>query len=149
MFWDATAFNKDIGSWNTSNVVNMYGMFLNAATFNQDIGNWNTSKVYSMANMFRNAYKFNQDLSAWDTCSISSDTSGMFAMFADESGINLHEFSLDNATALIQQWGRNVDTNIDSMFYGLPYANSTIGTPPNDVYIDGNGTPADNFFKDC
>ena len=141
MFWDATTFNKDIGSWNTSNVVNMYGMFVGASNFNKNIGNWNTSKVYSMGYMFYLATAFDQDLSAWDTCGITSDTSGMFAMFAD-SGL-----SLTNAEALIQQWGRSGDTDIDFMFFGLPYANSIIGTSPTVVITDG--TPADNFFKAC
>ena len=45
MFQGATAFNQDIGDWNT---VKMEHMFESAANFNQDIGDWNTSKVNNM-----------------------------------------------------------------------------------------------------
>jgi surface protein len=65
MFNNATTFNSDISSWDTSNVITMNGMFINAEEFNQPLDSWNVSSVLNMNNMFKNATLFNQDISGW------------------------------------------------------------------------------------
>ncbi|WP_241209918.1 BspA family leucine-rich repeat surface protein, partial [Vibrio caribbeanicus] len=45
MFEGASAFNQDIGGWNTTNVSDMHGIFKQATSFDQDISQWDTSNV--------------------------------------------------------------------------------------------------------
>ena len=53
----------------------MYAMFFQARAFNQNIGDWDTAKVTDMSSMFRDATAFNQDLSGWNVSQIASKPS--------------------------------------------------------------------------
>ncbi len=113
MFGGATTFNQNIGAWNTSNVSYMVGMFVNASLFNQDIGLWNTSNVIRMDDMFHGATSFNQDIGTWNT----SNVGDMEQMFSDATSFNQD----------IGLWNTSNVTNMSQMFSIATSFNQDIG----------------------
>ncbi len=136
MFYQATSFNSDIGSWNTSNVADMGGMFGEAISFNQDIGSWNTSNVTSMFQMFLGATVFNQDIGLWNT----SNVTGMTQMFANASSFNQD----------IGSWNTSNVISMNGMFLGAIVFNHDIGlwNTSNVEYMAGLFREAISFNQD-
>lgn len=56
----------------TRQVTSMKALFLSMSAFNEDIGYWDTSSVTKMGSMFRNATAFNKDLSGWNVFEIKT-----------------------------------------------------------------------------
>ena len=52
LFYNAHSFNRDISSWDVSNVTDMAYLFWNSDSFNQDISSWDVSNVTNMYEMF-------------------------------------------------------------------------------------------------
>ena len=107
-----TTFNQDIGNWDVSNVTNMNAMFFNAVSFNQNIGIWDVSNVTDMNTMFVSATAFNQDIGNWNTSNVT-DMSGMF--------FNATAFNQD-----IGSWDTSNVTNMISMFGGAVSFNQNL-----------------------
>ena len=109
VFKDAVNFNEDISRWDTSNVTNMEEMFSGATVFNQDISGWDTSNVTNMKGMFSGATVFNKDIGRWDTSKVRN----MNYMF-----YNAENFSHFPTS----KWNMDmVFPNIEHMFDGTPY----------------------------
>ena len=70
MFRNATSFNKNINSWDTSKAIYMDAMFNGATSFNQPLNSWDVSKVQRMGRMFNGATSFNQNINSWNTSSL-------------------------------------------------------------------------------
>ena len=100
----------DISSWNTSNIINMSGLFTGCLILKSlpDISNWDTSKVTDLSSIFSGCKSLEQlpDISKWNT----SEVKTMKKMFEECS--NLKELPE------ISKWDVKNVKNMSHMFYG-------------------------------
>jgi len=118
-FFNATAFNNggssDINNWtlNTTQNINMRGIFNGASSFNQPLNNWNTSRVISMESAFRSCTSFNQNIGSWNVGNVTT----MGSMFNGAVAFNQN----------IGSWNTANVTTMGSMFNGAVAFNQNIG----------------------
>ena len=80
MFLNATVFNGNISTWDTSSLKFLFGAFNGAIAFNQDLSSWNVSSATFLPDMFLGATNFsaaNYDklLATWSQQNIQSNVS--------------------------------------------------------------------------
>jgi len=172
LFYGKNDFNEDIGYWDTSNVINMSGMFKNdwdyiyyadgirsgelsfSSSFNQDIGEWDVSSVTDMSMMFEGAGIFNHNIGQWDVSNVIT----MFNMFtcAGSFDSDIGAWDVSNVTDMstmffgtlnfnqnISNWNTSNITNMESMFLGSAF-NQDIGK-----WDASNVTNMDRMFLDA
>ena len=93
------SFNKDISSWDVSNVTDMSLMFA-GSSFNQDISSWDVSSVTDMSYMFLET-PFNQPIGNWDVSSVT-DMNRMFAITSFNQPIG--NWNVSNVTDMTQMF---------------------------------------------
>lgn len=107
----------------TSNVIYMNAVFLGDTAFNQNIGDWNTANVVEMGSMFNNDTAFNQDISAWNV----SNVTDMDSMFSGASDFNNGDLGNDHNHPLLWGSQTSKVTDMGAMF-GWDYVfNQDIG----------------------
>ena len=113
-FSNNTEFNIDIGYWDVSSAIDMFGMFFQAHSFNQDISNWDVSNVESMQGMFAYAGSFNQPIGDWDVSNVK-DMAGMFGS-SYEGNEDVNPPTIFNQD--ISNWDVSSVTSMTGMFDG-------------------------------
>jgi surface protein len=134
MFYNADAFNINIGSWNVEKVTNMSGMFAANGGFNNggssDINNWRPISCSNFSSMFQSAGAFNQPIGNWPLSASNIDMSGMFLQ-ASAFNQDISIWDTTNVTKMgsmfrgksynfpIENWNVSNVTDMSSMFYDI------------------------------
>jgi surface protein len=134
------SFNQPIGSWDTSSVIDMEGMFYDASSFNQNISSWDVSNVTNMSSMFNNTIQFEQNLGSWDISNVTS----MANMFSNVTLTTTNYNALLVGWAVLPSVQPNVIFNAGNSQYSIaPSAAATargvLTTGPNNWTITDGG----------
>ncbi len=154
---NATGFNEDISSWDTSRVTSMAYMFFATITFNQNISSWDTSKVTNMLSTFYAARAFNQNINGWNVANVTN-MSHTFA-YTDAFNQPLSSWNVAKVTDMsamfqlapafnqnISAWNVSKVTNMNWMF-NLAGKFNNGGSPDIGNWDTSNVTSVDAMFN--
>jgi len=129
--------NLNLSNFNTSNVVNMKGMFKDSSRFTDiNMSSFNTSKVTDMSEMFRDAAKLTTiNLSSFDFQNVT-DMNGMFYQLRNLQTVVVSRFNTGKVTNFKNMfWNASITSlnttgfetqsavNMSGMFYGTRIPN--------------------------
>ena len=118
MFEGATSFNQPLADWKTGNVRYMSGLFLGATSFNQPIGSWDVSNAIDLSNVFNGAISFNQPLGSWDVGNAQAMSwmfSGASSFSQDLSRWTNEDFAKDPSKVNIAQFRQSSKLTVSQL----------------------------------
>jgi hypothetical protein len=157
MFAANSAFNQNIGNWDTSSVVTtgFYAIFSGASSFNNlgvggigtGLDNWNVSGAYSFAHMFWNS-AFNQEVRSW-SFRPSNSTGTNSSVVANKLVDSLANFVTDQITTAfyVQNTTTKVNANVTAVTATELTLSKDIFTSAGDGYIVFYPITFDRMFQ--
>lgn len=143
MFRQYGGSSLDLSSFNTSNVVDMSGMFLNTDLVNLNLNGWDTSKVEDMSSMFNHSlYLTSLDLSNFNTSKVTT-MNQMFAYTDSLTTIDLSGFDTNNVKNLDFMFESS--PKLTTIYVGDKFDVSDVNTSKrlfynNNLLVGGSGT---------
>ena len=113
VFAGCVLFNQSVNNWDVSNVTSFgpgfnRGMFTSCQAFNQPLNNWDVSSCRKFSQMFQSCTSFNQDLSSWTFHTSLSVTAA--SMFFNATSFN------NGGQDGIKDWNTNMFNSFNNMF---------------------------------
>ena len=134
MFYGATAFNKDIKSWDVSNGNDFSSMFENTSNFSQDLSIWNTKNSANFAEMFSQSEMLNN---SWP----SSPTKSNFLGQTKRGSVTAETIIGGDGNDVLSGLGGN-DT-----FYGGDGSDTYIGGSGDDFVVFNFNRPESSYIS--